>query len=369
MIDPPIRPMLASLADTIPAGMMYEPKWDGWRCLCFVRDGVVRLFSRRGTELTSDFPELVAAAGAQLPDTCVVDGEIIVLVGNRLEYSALARRHAAGGRAARLAREIPASYVVFDVLWVGDRDCRAAAQRVRRELLEQLMAGTTAPLILTPCTDDLTTAERWFDDLEAYGLDGLVAKPPHQPYLAGSRALTKIKHRRTADVVVGGYRWDRNASTRVPTLGSLLLGAFTDDAQLHFLGVSAGFPQDTRIELGRMLGDLEVPPDSPSHPWGRGHADGRLPDSAVGWGRHQQQTRLIEPLLACEVTYDALHPDPAGVRFRSNASFLRWRPDKDALDCRLDTLVRESPGQPAKLQDWLLGESGPPTDPTGGTPQ
>ena len=364
MIDPPIRPMLAEAVDSIPPDMMYEPKWDGWRCLCFVRAGVVRLFSRRGTDLTSDFPELVQACRAQLPDDCVLDGEIVVLAGHRLEYSQLARRHASGARASRLAREMPASYVVFDTLAIGDRDCRQAAQVVRRELLEQVMADTRAPLILTPCTQDRRTAEEWFDELEAFGMDGVVAKPPRLPYLEGARSVYKIKHRRTADVVVGGYRWDRNATDRTPILGSLLLGAFDaahDEPQLHFLGVSAGFPQDTRVALAQMLGELEVPPDSAAHPWRDGApGDSRLPDSAVGWGRGQQRVRLIEPLLVCEVTFDALHPDPTGLRFRSNASFLRWRPDKDPMDCRLDTLVREVPDSTAGLRDWLGARSVPP---------
>lgn len=358
-VVPPVRPMLAEAAEEIPSGMLYEPKWDGWRCLCFVHGGVVRLYSRRGTELTGDFPEIVAACAAQLPEDCVVDGEIVLFVDGRLEYSQLARRHGAGRQAARLARELPTHYVVFDLLSLGDRDCRPAPQDLRRELLADLLADVAAPLVLTPCTRDRATAVHWFDTLEAYGLDGVVAKPPGSPYQEGVRVMSKIKHRRTADVVVGGYRWDRNATPARPTLGSLLLGAFDGSgpgAPLHFLGVCSGFPHDSRVGLGRMLGELETPAGSPDHPWGpAAPATTRLPDSAVGWGRHQERSRLIAPLLVCEVTFDSLHPDPTGVRFRSNAAFLRWRTDKDPDECLLDTLLREVPTAGTGLQDWLGG--------------
>lgn len=363
----PIRPMLAAPADRIPPGMVYEPKWDGWRCITVVSGGEVTLWSRRGTELTGDFPELVAAAQVLLPDDCVLDGEIVMITGGRLEYSHLARRHGAGARAARLALDLPATYILFDVLDVAGRDLRPEPQRKRREVLEDLLADAVPPFVLTPTTDDLATAEQWFAAFEKYGLDGIVAKAPGQPYLEGARSLVKIKHQRTADVVVGGFRLDRNATAANPTLGSLLLGAFTDDPepQLHLLGVSSGFPQAQRVALGRMLGDLEVPrggAEHESHPWhpSRGRVT-RVPDGVVSWTQPSDRAHLIEPLLACEITYDALHPDPTGVRFRSNAAFVRWRIDKEPSDCRLADLLAEqgltSP-TPAPLGDglteWLL---------------
>src|SRR5699024_1638650 len=174
----------------------------------------------------------------------------------------------------------------------------------------------------------------------------------------------------TADVVVGGYRWDRNATAERPTLGSLLLGAFDGPgpgAPLHFLGVCSGFPHDSRIGLGRMLGELQVPDDTSDHPWGPdARATARLPGSAVGWGRRQERDRLIAPLLVCEITFDSLHPDPTGVRFRSNAAFLRWRTDKDPDECLLDPLVREVRASRASLQVWLGGRPVAPNDRTEG---
>jgi len=357
-----IRPMLATAADRIPPGMAYEPKWDGWRCVTVVSGGVVSLWSRRGTELTGDFPELVAAAQVLLPDDCIVDGEIVMITNGRLEYSLLARRHGAGPRAAQLARELPVTYVLFDVLEVGDRDLRTEPQRVRRQVLEDLLDDVVPPFLLTPTTDDLATAEQWFAQFERFGLDGIVAKPPGQPYLEGARSLVKVKHHRTADVVVGGFRLDRNATPGRPTLGSLLLGAFTDGEipRLHLLGVSSGFPQAQRVALGQMLGDLELTDDHPAHaqhPWHPSQGRWtRVPDGVVRWTRTADRAHLIDPLLVCEVTYDALHPDPAGVRFRSNAGFVRWRIDKDPLQCRLADLLAEqgldSPN-PAPLGDEL----------------
>lgn len=366
----PIRPMLAASADRIPPGMAYEPKWDGWRCLTVVAGGTVRLWSRRGTELTGDFPDLVAAAQVMLPPDCVVDGEIVMITGGRLEYSQLARRHGAGARATRLARELPVTYVLFDVLELAGRDLRPEPQRTRRSVLEDLLAEAVPPLVLTPATNDLATAQKWFAEFERFGLDGIVAKPPGQPYLEGARSMVKVKHQRTADVVVGGFRLDRNATPSSPTLGSLLLGAFTDgpDPQLHLLGVSSGFPQSQRVPLGSMLGELEVGRDSPGfadHPWhpSRGRVT-RVPDGVTTWSQPADRAHLIEPLLTCEITYDALHPDPTGVRFRSNAAFVRWRVDKDPTSCRLaDLLVDQGldSATPAPLASgltqWLSGEA------------
>ncbi|HIT76643.1 MAG TPA: ATP-dependent DNA ligase [Candidatus Avipropionibacterium avicola] len=358
MINPPVRPMLAAAADRIPPGMLYEPKWDGWRCLAFVDEATVQLWSRRGTEITGDFPELVAACRDQLPGRCVLDGEIVMLDGDRLEYSRLARRHGAGPMAASLARELPATFVAFDLLALDDHDCRPVPQAQRRELLEQVLADVAPPLALTPATTDLATAQHWFDVFERHGLDGVIAKPLTQPYREGSRSMVKVKHRRTADVVVGGFRWDRNASSDHPALGSLLLGAWTDEDELHFLGVTSGFPQAQRVELGRTLGDLVVEPGSVAHrehPWHRSRADRtRLPDLHGSRQRTLEQVRLIDPLLSCEVSFDALHPDPAGVRLRSNASFVRWRPDKPPEACRLDEIDHGwGEGLSGGLQHWL----------------
>lgn len=363
MITPPIRPTLAAPADQIPPDMLYEPKWDGWRCVAFVRDGEVSLWSRHGTEITGDYPELVRACREQLPDNCVVDGEVVMVVGDRLEYSSLAKRHAAGEKAARLATLLPVTYVIFDLLEIDDHDCRPLPQHHRRELLVQLLDTAQSPLALTPATRSLAVAQHWFDVFERYGLDGVVAKPLNQPYLEGSRALVKVKHRRTADVVVAGFRWDRNASEETPTLGSLLLGVWTDDHQLHFLGVVSGFPQSQRIALAQMLGELVVTrgtDDHRDHPWHQSRATlTRIPDMAGSRQRSHEQVRLIAPQLTCEVRFDALHPDADGVRIRSNASFVRWRPDKPPETCLLADLDHGPPPDPSGdgLHRWLAGDT------------
>ncbi len=363
MITPPIRPILAAPADQIPPGMLYEPKWDGWRCVTFVRDGRVTLWSRHGTEMTSDFPELVSACRDQLPDNCVVDGELVMVDGARLEYSKLAKRHAAGDKSTTLAALLPVTYVIFDLIDLDGHDCRPLPQQDRRDLLEQLLDHARPPLALTPATQDLAVAHRWFDALERYGLDGVVAKPLNQPYLEGSRALVKIKHKRTADVVVAAFRWDRNATQHTPTLGSLLLGVWTEEGHLHFLGVVSGFPQSQRMAMAQMLGELVVAPGSPEHrdhPWHPSKASvTRIPDMTGGRQRGHEQVRLIAPQLACEVTFDALHPDPEGVRIRSNARFVRWRPDKPPETCMLSELDHRPQPDPAEdgLQRWLTGDT------------
>ncbi|MFW6599754.1 ATP-dependent DNA ligase [Propionibacteriaceae bacterium Y2011] len=352
MITPPVLPMLAQSVDAIPAGMAYEPKWDGWRCIVFTGDRP-RLFSRRGTELTGDFPELVNAVRDQLPPDSVLDGEIVIISNDRLDYTALASRHGAGAKADRLSRELPAHFIAFDVLQVGGRDIRDQQQRVRRRLLEELAGDLAHPLLISPLTTDVATAKRWFVDFEDFGLDGVMAKPPHGTYQSGKRTLFKIKHRRTADVVVGGFRLDRNATPKHPTLGSLQLGLYRDGL-LHHLGVCAGFPQATRVELGRMLLDLEVPPGSTAlkeHPWHPGGSGGnRIPDGVSRWSTPNDRIHLIDPLLVCEVTYDAVHPEGDLLRFRSNTAFLRWRTDKVAEDCTVDQLDQPST---ASITSWL----------------
>ena len=342
-IEAPITPMLARSVGRIPPGMAYEPKWDGWRCLLF-RDGEsVTLYSRRGTELTSFFPELVAGAVAMLPEQCVLDGEIVIIDGGRLDYTKLAQRHSTADRAGGLAARMPATLLAFDLLAFGQTDLMPAPQRQRRELLEQLMAEVRWPFLLTPSTDDLAAARHWFTMFEDAGLDGVIARPLGGRYLPGQRSIFKIKHVRTADVVVGGYRLDRTSRPGRPSLGSLQVGLFDQTGTFQFVGVCPGFPVAQRAELAVMLSALEVPADAGGHrdhPWDPVAADAsgaRVPDGADRWsGRPAEVVRLIDPVLVCEVSFDHLYE---GVRFRSNASLIRWRPDRDPTSCTFDQLA------------------------------
>lgn len=337
-LDLPLAPMLARSAATIPPGMAYEPKWDGWRVI-LARDGdQVRLWSRRGTELTAFFPELVQAA-ADLPEQCVLDGETVIIADGRLEYTRLASRHTTRADPRRLARELPATFIAFDVLALGAHALLSQPWTARRELLEVILGDLDGPLALSPVTRDLELAHRWFDEFEGAGLDGVVAKPLSSSYEPGQRSVYKIKHRRTADVVVAGFRHDRNTTATHRPLGSLLLGLFDDTDRLHFLGVCSGFADRIRQDLAAMLADLELPRGTPEwdrHPWAPASARGaRVPDHVISWREPRDEVHLISPLLVAEVAYDYVH---GAERFRSNADFIRWRPDRDPASCGFDQL-------------------------------
>lgn len=336
----PMTPMLAKLTESIPPGMVYEPKWDGWRAL-LARDGSsVRIWSRHGTELTAHFPELVQAALTDLPERVVLDGEIVIIRGDHLDYTLLASRHASADKALRLAEQWPASFVAFDLLALEDAALLDQPWTARHELLVHVMDEVAPPLLRSPTTRDLAVAREWFSQFEGAGLDGVVAKPPSGQYQPGVRALLKIKHKRTADVVVGGFRYDRNSTAAHPQLGSLLLGLF-DDRGLHFVGVCAGFPSAQRGELARMFASLELArkgPDYDEHPWSPAAAavsGVRVPDHVTRWTQPRDEAHLTLPLLVAEVCYDYLHD---GERFRSNTDFQRWRPDRVPEACRFDQL-------------------------------
>lgn len=339
-IDLPLTPMLARAEQAIPAGQAYEPKWDGWRAL-LARDGDdVKLWSRHGTDLTAYFPELVIAAEF-LPDRCVLDGEIVVIAGDKLEYTRLATRHATAAKAPQLAVQFPASFICFDVLCVGDASLLDEPWHRRRDLLETILDEAPPMLLLSPVTTDLTVAQDWFERFEGAGLDGVVAKPLEGRYLPGQRALVKIKHRRTADVVVAGFRLDRTSTPERPQLGSLLLGLFDDAGVLQFIGITAGFPGAMRGELAAMFATLELPrrtPEFDAHPWApatAGPLGARVPDHVTRWTQPRDEVHLTSPLLVAEVEYDYLHD---GIRLRSNANFQRWRPDRTPESCRFDQL-------------------------------
>jgi ATP-dependent DNA ligase len=334
-INPPVEPMLAKSVAELPTaeGMTYEPKWDGFRCLVF-RDGdEVELASRGGKTLTRYFPEVVAQARAQLPRRSVVDGEIVVIRRGgegrpRLDFELLGQRiHPAASRVAMLAEKTPASFVAFDLLALDDRALLDRPYAERRTLLEAALADVVAPVHLTPTTADVATARRWFEVFEGAGLDGVIAKPAEVPYEPGKRLMYKVKHARTADVVVAGFRWHKSG----PVVGSLLLGLY-EGGVLHHVGVSASFPMARRAAL---LEELAPYRDAPSHPWLTPSAEQRVPGAVSRWtGGRNLDWEPLRPELVVEVAYEAMEGD----RFRHTARFQRWRPDREPESCTYEQL-------------------------------
>jgi ATP-dependent DNA ligase len=336
-IQPPIEPMLAKLAEELPTGdgYLFEPKWDGFRAIIFRSNDDVYIQSRDRRPLDRYFPELHDACTA-LPAGAVVDGEIIISGAHGLDFDKLQLRlHPAASRVAKLARETPAAFVAFDLLAVDGRDIRADPQERRRRQLEALMASLAPPLYLTPMTRDRELAADWLQRFEGAGLDGVVAKPAGGRYAPGQRAMVKIKHVRTADCVVGGFRWYKDTRD---ALGSLLLGLYDDKGVLQHVGVTSAFSMATRKQLVKELAPLrERALDG--HPWREwATAAGefsRMPGAQSRWSAGKDLS--WEPLraeLVCEVKYDHMQGD----RFRHAAIFLRWRPDKRPEDCRYDQL-------------------------------
>jgi ATP-dependent DNA ligase len=339
MIEPPIEPMLAALADELPAsaGFLFEPKWDGFRALVFRGMGEVFIQSRDLRPLDRYFPELHDVLLGSLPDGCVLDGEIVIATPHGLDFDALQLRlHPAASRVAKLAEETPAAFVGFDLLARDGRDLRGATQRERRALLEQLLAGIKPPVYLTPMTEDRSVAAEWLDRFEGAGLDGVIAKPADGIYQPGKRAMFKIKHARTADCVVAGFRWHKSGNDRI---GSLLLGLYDAAGRLHHVGVTSSFTMAARKDLALELEPLRQDALK-EHPW-REWADAgggemtRMPGGQSRWSAGKDLS--WEPLRVervCEVKYDHLQ----GSRFRHAAVFQRWRPDKKPGDCRYDQL-------------------------------
>ena len=338
-IEPPVEPMLAKLSETLPDGaFLYEPKWDGFRSIIF-RGGARDIFiqSRDLRPLDRYFPELHDALLDRLPDGCVVDGEIVIASANGLDFDSLQLRlHPAASRVAKLAKEIPASFVAFDLLAVDGRDIRQRPQQQRREQLERLLARAAPPLYLTPVTRDHDLAAEWLQRFEGAGLDGVIAKPIDGVYEPGKRAMIKTKHVRTADCVVAGFRWHKAGKGLV---GSLLLGLYDARGTLHHVGVTSAFTMARRKELAKELEPLR-PNAMDAHPWREwAQADGsemkRMPGGQSRWSAGKDLS--WEPLRierVCEVKYDHLQGD----RFRHATIFLRWRPDKQPADCRYDQL-------------------------------
>lgn len=339
MLKPPIEPMLAKIAEELPQsdGFLFEPKWDGFRALVFRQGDEAYLQSRDLRPLNRYFPELEAALVEALPKGCVIDGEIVVVTGTGLDFDALQQRlHPAASRVKKLAKETPAAFVAFDLLAAGGRSIMELPQAERRTRLERLLGQAAKPLYLTPVTRDRAVAQDWLQRFEGAGLDGVMAKPEASPYLPGKRAMLKIKHVRTADCVVAGFRWYRDTQDAV---GSLLLGLYDEAGVLHHVGVTSSFSMAMRKQLTDELAPLRknALKDHPWRDWASagGDATTRMPGGQSRWTAGKDLTwEPLRPELACEVKYDHLQGD----RFRHAAVFLRWRPDKPAADCRYDQL-------------------------------
>ena len=348
--QPPVPPMLAKLSDGVPSGeYLYEPKWDGFRALVFRSGGDVVIQSRDEKPFNRYFPELEAPLLASLPPRCVLDGEIVIAGAHGLDFEAmLLRIHPAASRVAKLAAETPASFVAWDLLAEGDEDLRGVPQRERRARLERALSNARPPVHLTPATTDKAVAEEWFARFEGAGLDGVIAKPLASTYQPAKRAMLKIKHQRTADCVVAGFRWHKDGKGE--RVGSLLLGLYDDAGKLHHLGVTSSFTMERRKELVAELEPLRANALE-GHPW-REWAEiepevmQRMPGAQSRWNRGKDLS--WEPLRlerVCEVAYDHLQ----GTRFRHATTFQRWRFDKSPKDCRYDQLEETPAFELAKI--------------------
>lgn len=325
-----LEPMLARAQASIPAGMAYEPKWDGFRCLVFRDNDDVVLTSRNGRDLSMYFPEMVQAVLANTPPRCVLDGELVVVSGDRLDFGRLSERiHPAQKRIDLLSATTPASLVCWDLLALDDTSLLERPFHERRELLAKALENAEPPVHLTPLTLDLEVAKVWFTRFEGAGLDGVVAKPLDGTYQPGKRAMVKVKHAREADVVVAGWREHKNSTPARPLLGSLQLGLFDAAGVLHFVGVAAAFPEARRAELAEQFAPLTLPEGSAEHPWRAFEVEGRRPGMVSRWSAEIRQTNLISPMLVAEVGYEHME----GTRFRHTAQFRRWRPDREPESC------------------------------------
>ncbi len=340
-VMPPLSPMLARSVKSVPAadavegGYAYEPKWDGFRCIVF-RDGdTIELGSRNERPLTRYFPDVVDAVREALPPRCVVDGEIIVAVDGHLEFERLLDRiHPAESRVRMLAERTPASFVAFDLLAFDDHDLTGRSFGERRQLLEEALSGSDGAVHMTALTRSDETANEWLATFEGAGLDGVVAKPLAAPYAPGQRTMLKIKHERTADVVVAGYRLHKTSTPEKPLLGSMLLGLHDDEGTLQHVGVCASFSAARRAELVEELRPLETEPAD--HPWRWGAEEGddeagrRRPGGQSRWNAGKDLSFVpLRPERVLEVAYDHMQ----GTRFRHTTQFRRWRPDRDPRSC------------------------------------
>ena len=336
---PPVAPMLSKSVKEIPDVGHVEPKWDGFRTIVFKDGDEIELGSRNERPMTRYFPEVVEALRANLPDRCVVDGEIILAIDGRLDFDALQQRiHPADSRVRMLAERTPASFVGFDLLALGDDDLMGRPFSERRAKLVDALAAASDPVFVTPATADLAEAREWFTRFEGAGLDGVVAKPLDGTYQPDKRTMFKVKHERTADCVVAGFRWHKTGGI----IGSLLLGLYAGDGRLHHVGVAASFPMARRRSL---VAELEpyIADDLSQHPWGEwadqeAHASTRMPGAVSRWSAGKNLSFVpLRPELVVEVAYEKMEGD----RFRHTAQFRRWRTDRTPESCTYEQL--ESP--------------------------
>ncbi|ASN21958.1 ATP-dependent DNA ligase [Arthrobacter sp. YN] len=345
-VMPPVSPMLAKSVPTIPDVGHYEPKWDGFRTIVFKDGDEIILGSRNEKPMTRYFPELVEALRKNLPDKCVIDGEIVLIEGNRLEFEVLQQRiHPADSRVRMLAEKTPASMIAFDILALGDDDLMGTPFSERRAILERALAKAEPPVYVTPAVTDLERAKEWFVQLEGAGLDGVLSKPLDGTYLPNKRVMFKTKHERTADCVVAGFRWHKTAKV----VGSMLLGLYSDAGRLQHVGVVASFPMARRESLVAELEPYQV--ELGKHPWGEWASQGegaggsRMPGAQSRWGAGKDFSFVpLRPELVIEVAYDYME----GERFRHTTQFRRWRPDRTPESCTYSQLE-----EPA---DYDLGE-------------
>jgi ATP-dependent DNA ligase len=342
-VNPPVAPMLAKPVPAIPGGdYVFEPKWDGFRSIVF-RDGdEVEIGSRNERPMTRYFPELVETFLAQLPDRCVIDGEIVVpdSSGTQLDFEALQQRiHPADSRVRLLATQTPAHFVAFDLLALGDESYVDRPFSERREALASALSSVTSPVHLTRATSDHAVATRWFSQFEGAGLDGLIAKTPDSTYQPDKRVMLKIKHERTADCVVAGYRPYKTstAKTGPDAIGSLLLGLYNDDGKLASVGVIGAFPLARRRELFAELQPLVTSFEDHPWNWAEHEAGERTPRKGMNsrWNADKDLSFIpLRPERVVEIRYDHME----GARFRHTAQFVRWRPDREPASCTYEQL-------------------------------
>ncbi len=340
---PPVLPMLAKRVSDLPEGdgWIFEPKWDGFRALVF-RDGDEILIQSRDTKpLNRYFPELVGSLKAALPPRCVLDGEIVLVRGGRLDFEALQLRvHPAASRVKLLAQQTPVSIVFFDLLCLGDRDLMGEPFGTRREELVRLLGSVGAPIHVTPATGEVSTAADWFRRFEGAGLDGVMAKPVSGAYVPDKRVMFKVKHERDCDCVVAGFRWHKNGDGTA--IGSLLLGLYDDAGALQHVGVCASFTAAKRKELVEFLEPYreDALRDHPWSGWAEASVSGRMPGGQSRWSAGKDLSwEPLRPELVVEVAYEHMQ----GSRFRHLAHFRRWRTDKRPADCTYTQLEVVAP--------------------------